>query len=443
MVNYVLIPLLLILGFILGYLSQISAKRYLKRRINDLTTEQANGKILADKLQAEVIQLSNESIRVKETIRNRELRIQEQQQQIHELNATLLSQFKNMANEILEEKSQRFTEYNKQNIATILEPLNKEIADFKQRVNEVYNKEATERTVLERKIAELVQLNNQISKEANNLSQALKGNSKVQGDWGELILERILENSGLTKGREYFVQETMKDADNKIIKGSDGQSMRPDIIVVYPDNRKVIIDSKVSLTAYANYSGAQSDIERQHHLQLHIQSVRKHVDELANKNYNHYSNDVLDSVMMFMPNEGAYMVALQHDDQLWNYAYKKRVLLINPANLIVALKLTVDLWSREYQNRNALEIANRGQKMYEKCMVFLETFEEVGQLIDKTKAGYTTAYSRLISGQGSLVSQAVKLRDLGIKSQKGGRSIPQKMLREIQNNEQNSGDVEN
>lgn len=415
-------------GVVMGYYLQKSSKNYLNLRITDLNNELEMERQKTEQLLKDKFTLSSEVVRLKEVNSTQSDKLEHQQLRMEEMNLKLTDQFKNVASEILEEKSRYFTENNKMNISAILDPLNKEIMEFRRRVDEVYNKEATERTILERKIAELIQLNNQISQEATNLTQALKGNSKVQGDWGEMILERILENSGLTKGREYFVQDTMRDEDNHPIKGEDGQMMRPDVVVVYPDKRRVIIDSKVSLTAYANYLNATDETERTLFGEQHLQSIRKHIDELAQKNYSQYSSDVLDSVIMFIPNEGSYMLALQCDAQLWNYAYKKRILLINPANLIVALKLTVDLWSREYQNRNALDIADRGAKMYDKCLAFLESFEVIGVLIDRAKSGYQTAHSRLCSGQGSLVSQAHKLRELGIKSQKGNRQIPTSLL---------------
>ena len=340
----------------------------------------------------------------------------------------MTDQFRNLANEILEDKSRRFTETNRENIEKILQPLNKDIEAFRQKVDEAYHKEATERTVLERRIAELVQSTNQIRVDATNLTSALKGSTKTQGDWGEMILERILENSGLTKGREYFVQENLRDESDHLIHNEKGGLMRPDVTIVYPDNRRVLIDSKVSLTAYMNYCNAETDVEREKALKEHLQSVRKHIDELAGKNYDSWASGTLDFVMMFIPNEASYVLAMQHDSSLWSDAYKKRILLLSPANLIVSLKLTADLWSREYQNRNALEIAERGAKLYDKCVAFLESFTAIGDSIRKTQDIYEQALGRLNTGNGNLISQTLKLRDLGVKSKKGGKEIPRELL---------------
>lgn len=374
--------------------------------------------------QQEKIDLLQETERLKEKLRFTGEELVVRKKETGEIQQLLVEQFRNLAGEILEDKSRRFTETNRENIEKILQPLNKDIDEFKKKVEETYHKESTERTVLERKIAELVQLNNQIRVDAANLTTALKGNSKTQGDWGEMILERILENSGLTKGREYFVQETLKDESNRTIHGDHGNLMRPDVIVVYPDSRKVIIDSKVSLTAYVNYCNAETEEEREVALKAHMRSFRSHIDELSDKNYCAWTGGTLDFVMMFIPNEASYVLAMQTDSALWNEAYRKRVLLLSPANLIVALKLTADLWSREYQNRNAMEIAERGAKLYDKCVAFLESFTSIGENIRKTQDVYAQAFNRLKTGSGNLIAQTLKLKELGVKSRKGCKEIP-------------------
>lgn len=408
----------IVVGVGIGYLAVASGKKGVEANIRFLKEELGVSREKERQGQQEANELVQENARLKENLRLTEERLQEQKKEVEKMHVQLTDQFRNLANEILEDKSQRFTEVNRNNMERILSPLNKDIEAFRKQVDEVYNKEATERTVLERKIAELVQLNNQIRLDTNNLTNALKGNTKTQGDWGEMILERILENSGLVKGREYFIQETLRDESNRVVRGEGGGCMRPDVIIVYPDNRKVVIDSKVSLTAYVSYCEAGTDAGRESALNAHLQSLKRHIEELSAKDYCAYTEGALDFVMMFIPNEASYALAMQADNNLWNEAYRKRVLMLSPTNLIASLKLTADLWSREYQNRNAQEIAERGAKLYDKCIAFLDSFTMIGDSIHRTQDCYDQALNRLKDGNGNLISQTRKLKDLGVKSRK-------------------------
>jgi DNA recombination protein RmuC len=389
--------------------SQTSLEK-LEKDYTELKTIQENNLSQTNELKDYILKIRSENEVLKE--KNNTIK-----KEIEEIGEKYTSQFKNLANEILEDKSKRFTEENQKNIKLILEPLNNDIKDFKRKVEETYEKENKQRFSLEEKIKDLVVLNQKISEEANNLTKALKGQRKTQGDWGEMILENILQESGLTEGREYFRQEFIKDEAGNTIMNDDGKKMQPDFILQYPDKRKVIIDSKVSLSAYERYNSSEEDMEQKVALQNHIAAIYNHVDELNKRNYSQFVKG-LDFVMMFVPIEPAYLLAIQKDADLWNYAYKKRVILISPTNLIAAIKLISEIWKKEEQNKNAVAIAERGAAMYDKFVGFVENLVDVGDHIGRSQKSYEEAMKQLKDGSGNLIGQAEKLRKLGVQGKK-------------------------
>ncbi|MPS66533.1 DNA recombination protein RmuC [Chryseobacterium sp.] len=355
--------------------------------------------------------------------------LETQKEEISKIQEEGKLQFENLANRILEEKSEKFTSLNQTNLKTILEPFQEKINDLKNKVNEAYEKENKERFSLAEKVKELALLNQQISEDAKRLTKALKGESKTQGNWGEMILESILEKSGLVKGREYFLEHELRDEDNKALFSEfSGKKMRPDAVVKYPDERNVIIDSKVSLTAFTELVDETDAEIYQIKINQHLSSIKNHIIQLSQKAYDDYGKS-LDFVMMFIPSEPAYIAAMQADQNLWNFAYERRILLLNPSNLITSLKLIADLWKREYQNRNSIEIAERGAKLYDKFSSFVENLEKVGKNIDQAKNVYNDAFKQLYTGNDNLIIQTQKLKSLGIKNKK---ELPQSLINNSQ-----------
>ena len=342
----------------------------------------------------------------------------EQKADIEQLQERFRIEFKNLANEILEEKTQKFTEQNKIRLEEILKPLGEKIRDFEKKVEETYDKESKQRFSLEKEIKQLAELNQQISQDANNLTNALKGQSKTQGDWGEIILESILEKSGLTRDREYFVQQSFTN--------EHGKRLQPDVVINYPGERNVVIDAKVSLTAYERLTSAVSKEDQEVALRDHLLSIRNHINELNTKNYQDlYQLKSLDFVMMFMPIEPAYLVAMQKDPGLWNYAYERRVLLISPTNLIAALRMISNLWRVENQNKNAMEIARQSGDMLDKLAGFVDDILDIGSKLDSTRRSYDAAMNKLSTGKGNLIRRAGKIKELGAKSSK---ELPRQLL---------------
>lgn len=391
----------------------------------DRQKEDANTK---DELKLLKIELSNSTHRLASEKANNEAlqdKLRTQKQEIETLNKKFTTEFENIANKILETKTEKFTELNKANLNSILEPLGKNITEFKTKVEEVYQKESEQRFSLGERVKELSELNRKISEEANNLTRALKSESKTQGGWGEMILENILQRSGLVKDREYFMEHQLYDEQGDALRSDhEDKKMRPDAVIKYPDNRHVIIDSKVSLNAFTRSVDAIDDIIRSQELAEHVSAIKRHIQTLSAKGYDDY-NKSLDFVMMFVPSEAAYIAAMQSDPDLWNYAYDKRILLLSPTNLITSLKLIVDLWKREYQNQNANQIAERGAKLYDKFVGFIEKLEEVGEHLQRAQNKYGDAYKQLTTGNDNLVTQATKLKDLGLKTKK---SLPEELV---------------
>ena len=340
------------------------------------------------------------------------------------------AQFKSLAADIFSSQSEKFKEANETRLSEILNPLKEDIKDFKRRVDDTYMNSSKERTLLGEQMKRLMELNMSIGKEARDLTEALSGNTKVQGDWGEMVLETILVKSGLVEGENYFVQRTKND-DGTQIKNDDNGRLRPDVVVALPDKKCIVIDSKVSLTAYVNYINADNEDDRQRFGKAHLLSVRSHLKELETKRYQDFvgvgNDDRIDYVLMFIPNEHAYMAAMTLDNNLWMDAYEKRVVIISPAHVISTLRLIAQLWTRDKQTKNALKIAEEGGKLYDKFVGFVNDMQTVEQSLGKASEAYTSAMSKLHTGRGCIVSKVENLKKLGAKTSK---TLPSDMLPE-------------
>jgi DNA recombination protein RmuC len=345
--------------------------------------------------------------------------------EIEELHTRSQEQFKNLANEILEDKSKRFTEQNKQNINEIMNPLRDKIKDFQEKVDKVYSTESAERNTLKGEIKKLVELNQKISEDANNLASALKGDSKAQGNWGEIILEKVLERSGLEKDREYKVQYSMIDA--------EGNRQQPDVVVFLPGDKHIIVDAKVSLTAYEAFVNAPNDEEKSQNLLKHIVSVKKHIEELGKKNYQSLQQlHTPDFVLLFMPIESSFSTAVQADNELFNYAWDRKIVIVSPSTLLATLHTIASLWKQEKQARNVFEIAEESGKLYDKFCGLIEDLINVGKKMEAARDSYQEAMKKVSSGPGNIVKRIENIKKLGAKAGKSLSTISVDLLNRAQ-----------
>jgi len=373
---------------------------HLGRRTQDLEQER------------EALLQTRSSLAVAETeLKNADQKLLEQKGQVQELQEQFTAAFKNLANDILEDKSRRFTELNRDNLGALLSPLQEKIREFEKTISSTYASESRERATLAEQIRHLTDLNQQITREASNLTTALKGQSKTQGDWGEMILEQILERSGLTKGTHYMVQESMK--------GEEGQALRPDVLILLPDNKHLVIDSKVSLTAYTEYNRAEDPVAQKEFLAQHVDSVRRHIKMLSEKRYqNIYGIQSVDFVLMFVPLEPAFALAMKNDIDLYNDAFDRNIVIVTTSTLLATLRTIGGMWRQENQNRNALDIARKSGELHDKFVAFLVDLEAVGSRIEAAREAHAAALNKLQSGRGNIIRKASELKELGAKASK-------------------------
>lgn len=342
----------------------------------------------------------------------------ETKKQQEELAQRMNTQFEVLAQKIFEEKSAKFADQNHKNIASVLDPLKERLKDFEKKVEETYSTERSERGVLRGELTKLMELNKAMSTETQNLTKALKGEVKTQGNWGELILENILERSGLRKGEEYTIQGTDMD-----LRGDDGQILRPDVIVNLPDSKHLIVDSKMTLIAYEQYSSAETSEELERLGKLHVESLKKHIDGLSEKKY-HAADKLIspDFVILFMPLEPAFALAFKLKPELFQYAWEKNVAIVSPTTLLATLRTVAALWKQDRQEKNALEIAKRGGLLYEKFAGLLKDLQNLGEKLGAAQKAHEDVIKKVSEGRGNLIDQVEDLKRLGAKTEK---SLPQ------------------
>jgi DNA recombination protein RmuC len=349
---------------------------------------------------------------------NLKQKLAEQKTELEQLNQKFTKEFENLANKILDEKSQKFTEQNRNNLDVILNPFKEKLKEFEQKVDQTYKAESTERITLKTEIKNLIDLNKQISEEANQLAIALKGDNKQQGNWGEMVLEKVLEHSGLKEGDEYKMEFATTN--------SEGERIRPDAVIFLPDNKHIIVDSKVSLVAYNACVNATTEDERAKFLKAHVDSLRSHVKLLSDKNYQTATGLASpDFVLLFVPIESSFSLAVQGDTELFNFAWDKKIVIVSPSTLLATLRTIASIWKQERQTRNAIEIADEGGKLYDKFVAFVDDLIKVGNGMKKTQADYEEAMKKLHDGTGNLVRRAEKMKELGAKTTK---QLPQNLI---------------
>ena len=410
------ITLVLGLGaFFLGrYLAQLKQKgtsAILEAQVaQERATNQQKSQAL-EVLQSEKERLSQDLIRSKSQGEHLTAKLNDQKKELENIQERFTSEFENLAQKILEAKSEKFTKQNQENLNLVLKPLQEKIEQFEKRVESTHKDNIDYHASLRQQIIGLTQLNEQMSREATNLTKALKGDSKLQGNWGELVLERVLEKSGLEKDREYYVQQSFTN--------EHGQRLLPDVVLHLPEGKKMIIDSKVSLTAYERFVNAEDEVEQLKQLKEHVGSLKKHVDQLSAKNYHDlYDIESPDFVLLFVPIEPAFAVALNQDNSLYTAAFEKNIVIVTPTTLLATLRTIDSMWSNEKQQQNALEIATHAGRLYDAFVRLSEDLLKVGEQMDRAKGTYADAMNKLTDGKGNLVGRVERLKKLGAKASK-------------------------
>ena len=389
----------------------INSEKENQRLKNDFNNEK-------EKLNAEVVALRkdlNESnitiAKAREVFKSQEEKSTTLKSELENINKKYTTEFENIANKILDEKSQKFTDQNKSNLEIILNPLKEKIKDFESKVEKAYKTENDERITLKTEIKNLIDLNKQISEDANNLANALKGENKTQGNWGELILEKVLERSGLVKDQEYRLQFSTNN--------DEGKRIQPDAVIMLPDNKHIIVDAKVSLVAYEAYVNSIDAENRDTFIKEHLSSVRNHVKLLSDKNYQSSTDfNTPDFVLLFIPIESSFSIAVQADQELFNFAWDRKIVIVSPSTLLATLRTIASVWKQERQTKNAIEIAKQSGALYDKFVGFIDDMDKIGKSIDTSKTVYDSAINKLHKGSGNLVKRAQDIEKLGAKTTK-------------------------
>ena len=443
LIGFTGIALGFIIGFLLGKLNLKKITDNLEKENNNLETK-INSLLIQKKDKEEVVlelksdfenrlqdknKENNELRREKEflsielatkneELKNLQLKLNENKNEVEKLQDKFTKEFENLANKILDEKSTKFTEQNKENLKTILNPLHEKIQTFEKKVDDSQKESISMHAALKEQLLGLKELNSQMSKEALNLTKALKGDSKTQGNWGELVLERVLEKSGLEKDREYFVQQSFTN--------DEGKRIMPDVVIHLPDNKKMIVDSKVSLTAYEQYINTEDETHKDRFVKEHLLSLKRHIEQLSEKKYEDiYKIESPDFVLLFVPIEPAFAVALNEDNTLYNKAFEKNIVIVTPTTLLATLRTIDTMWNNEKQQRNAIEIARQAGALYDKFEGLLKDLIGVGKKIDASKSDYNNAMNKLVNGRGNLITSVEKLKKMGAKAKK---ALPQSII---------------